>query len=381
MTQVRMAEFAVGDADSPIKTDGYVIKKGKIFQAGDYPDKQFSITPQEMMDAIVNFSPVEIDNEHRPSLFDHKMGKLFRVEAGENGVDLIGSIAIPRWMNEAIGDAPITVSTEWDIPTKRITKLALAKDPRVSDAALVASFNKANPELNKENKKMTLIQSIAELFRTADPTELAQLSAEGGEANPTPSSPSTGTNNPTPTPTSAPSPSETSAPTGTPAGQGGGSSTPVATPSAPSAASLSNDSEITALKAQVAQFAAERRVAQAQTFISEQMRDARLLPTQQHLAVAFTSALQQIVDDGGSSKVTFSKADGTQASMDVMAMWKEFVSTLPKHDLFVDHTINPNKAGAILFSGSESNEQTVYQQGLEYGQKWTEKNTPASDKK
>jgi hypothetical protein len=115
--------------------------KGKIFEAGSYPDKQFDLTEEEMAQAVAEFQPVPLDIEHITTPFDGKLGELASVS--QEGSTLFGEVRVPRWLKDVLGDEPIKVSTTWDAATKTIKKLALTHNPRINDAALVAAFNKS----------------------------------------------------------------------------------------------------------------------------------------------------------------------------------------------------------------------------------------------
>jgi len=118
-----------------------VVRRGPIFKLGDYPDKQFALTADEAKQAIAAFQPVPIDSEHKGSVFDGKLGELQTVEL--RGDILHGAIAVPQWLHDLFPDgAPIPVSTTWSRgPQKQIIGLALAKTPRVSEAAMMAAFS------------------------------------------------------------------------------------------------------------------------------------------------------------------------------------------------------------------------------------------------
>jgi hypothetical protein len=132
MAAFALATFAEG-------ADGYVLRTGKIFEAAEYADKGFAITPEELAAAAADFRPVPNNIEHGPCVLDGKLGELRAVEA--RGKDLFGTVAIPRWLHETIGDKPLKVSLEWIRKTKRIVGNALVLNPRVPDAALMAAFS------------------------------------------------------------------------------------------------------------------------------------------------------------------------------------------------------------------------------------------------
>jgi hypothetical protein len=128
------AEFSV---DGPPVEDGdYIVREGKIFQIGDYPDKGFSLTESEADEALAAFAPVPLNLEHRSTVLSGKLGQL--VETVRRGGDLIGRIRIPKWLDAAIGPDPVKVSAEWTQGEKRLQGLALCLSPRIADAAMAA---------------------------------------------------------------------------------------------------------------------------------------------------------------------------------------------------------------------------------------------------
>lgn len=135
-----IAEFEL-DADTKKSTnDGWVYRTGKIFEAGQYKDKKFEISPEELCEAIADFKPVDLDLEHMPTILDGKLGRLEAVALGADGWSLIGTVKLPKWLDEQLGDADRKVSATWDRATKRLNKLALVRNPRVKDAAVMAAF-------------------------------------------------------------------------------------------------------------------------------------------------------------------------------------------------------------------------------------------------
>lgn len=123
--------------------DGYVIRTGKVFELGDYPDKDFSLDEEEADTVTVpEFSPVYNDFEHRETLPSKKKALGQLVSVFRRGKDLIGSVRIPVWLNNMLdpGEA-LQVSLEFDRESKRIIGNAITLNPRIPDAALMAAFN------------------------------------------------------------------------------------------------------------------------------------------------------------------------------------------------------------------------------------------------
>jgi hypothetical protein len=136
--QIQLAQFDLnGDLE---ETADYVIVKGKIFEAGRFEDKQFEISPEELAAATEGFQPVPVDYSHVEGPLDGKLGELRSVSLSENGKDLMGEVAIPKWLDKALGDTARKVSCTWNRATKRLEKLALVNNPRINDAVLYSFF-------------------------------------------------------------------------------------------------------------------------------------------------------------------------------------------------------------------------------------------------
>lgn len=146
--------------NSQLTDDGkYVFKTGLIFRAGEYEDKNFTMTPEELVSAEAGFSPVPLDIEHIDNLgkLTGNLGTLEAVYTSEDGEALYGTAKIPVWLNDLYvkDDEEIKVSCTWGREDKSLKKLALVDKPRVSDAALFAAFTKdqidSNPEKTGES--------------------------------------------------------------------------------------------------------------------------------------------------------------------------------------------------------------------------------------
>jgi hypothetical protein len=127
-------------ADSPIYADDeIVVRRGLLFRAGDYPDKKFQMSAEELSAAAEAFTaPVPVDLEHTPTILDGKLGHVADIEAV--GDELFGLVTLPKWLDDAIGDQPRKVSATWYRDDKTLAGLALVLNPRVEDAALLSAF-------------------------------------------------------------------------------------------------------------------------------------------------------------------------------------------------------------------------------------------------
>ena len=137
------AAFDLGEGDAD--ADMVVYPDAKLFEAGEYPDKSYEMTPEELWAAAESFSaPVPIDLEHTPTVLDGKLGEVRSVRV--DGDELRGAVAIPKWLNSLLEDGKRKVSCEWDRATKTLKKLSIVEHPRIADAALMAAFAQARPD-------------------------------------------------------------------------------------------------------------------------------------------------------------------------------------------------------------------------------------------
>lgn len=144
--------------------EGYVYRKGLIFRAGQYADKNFEMSPEELLAAANEFEPVPLDVEHMPSIFDSKLGSLLAVEPSADGWELYGVAKIPKWLNDLHGgEFPLKVSCTWTRDSKKLSKLALVKNPRVGDAALMAAFtaNELESSSTEDHFKNTVLNFLS----------------------------------------------------------------------------------------------------------------------------------------------------------------------------------------------------------------------------
>lgn len=199
---VQMAAFSMDDLDDGRQTtdDGtstqaqgeeteYVVRWGKIFEAGEYPDKGFALTAEEMASAAAEFVPVNIGYEHFPQ--DHplkdKLGELREVKVAEDGVTLLGGVAMPAWLDKVLPPAKRMVSTVWDRATKQLKGLDLTGKPRVSDAALMSAYAEFAESLSRtmDDGLLTMDKSETEAEKMSDKEkiETEKIDAPMGEEN------------------------------------------------------------------------------------------------------------------------------------------------------------------------------------------------------
>lgn len=141
--QMDAVEFAwtpsAADVAVPSELSGHVIREGMIFRAGQYPRQSFAMTAEELKRAAAGFAdPVDVDLEHVDTLLSGKIGKLIAVWPSADGTALFGRMALPKWLDEAIGTDKRKVSVTFNRESKSIIGIALTKNPVVADAVVMA---------------------------------------------------------------------------------------------------------------------------------------------------------------------------------------------------------------------------------------------------
>jgi hypothetical protein len=195
----RSIEF---DAIAPADAEGdFVLRRGKYFELGDYPDKEFSLNEAEADAALDSFERMPINLEHTHTLFDGKLGWVQRL--WREGRDLLAEYAIPAWLQVVTGGEPIRISSEWDRETKRPIGAALVLSPRIEDAVMMTGTETGGGDnesgrvgdetgtgivqgrdLKKEDRRVSLLSRFTAFLRGEGllDEEEVQLQAGAGHA-------------------------------------------------------------------------------------------------------------------------------------------------------------------------------------------------------
>lgn len=144
-----LAEFGEDKGETVVRP------AAKIFVADLYKFKNapdFLMTPEDIMETVVNFSPVEIDDNHRPthgpdgnpvppSFFKGKLGSVISLKPSDDFTHFGGEIEFPKWLDALYKDKPIPLSATWDRNTKQLKNVAITHNPRIVGAeATPAAF-------------------------------------------------------------------------------------------------------------------------------------------------------------------------------------------------------------------------------------------------
>lgn len=325
-----------------IQPEGSVVRRsGKIFEAGSYPSEhgQFVITEQDLIAARDSFAPVPVDLDHKNTVLDGKLGTLESVDVSEDGRILFGTIALPEWLNNVLGDGIQKVSCTWDFVTKKLAGIALTKTPRITDAAIFsayAAFTASQPTIKE--KKMSFKDLVSKYLADKSDEEVAALAprmfalfATDNEDNPTPLSPE-------PAPVAPPAPA------------------PAPAPVAPAPTVPFSDNTVVELQrrlaqaeARLAQTEAERRVERATSIVDNLITTGKLMPAQRTSTLAlFAQAMNDDAANPGTF-VTFSQPDGTIVKTSRLAMLEASYQAAPSHNLTQEQVV------AFAISGGGGN--------------------------
>ena len=161
---VKMASFSVSFGDVVETDDDYIYRDGKIFETGEWPDKQFTLSDLEADAAIAKFLPCDANLEHKPNSTlgdviqaDGLFGKLVKV--WRVGKEIFGRIQIPKFIDKRLSVR--SVSCEWDRDTKSLVGIAFTTLPRIKDAAV---YSEAPPPTSLKETRMTWFEKVKALF-------------------------------------------------------------------------------------------------------------------------------------------------------------------------------------------------------------------------
>ncbi|MES2460269.1 MAG: hypothetical protein V4671_06780, partial [Armatimonadota bacterium] len=131
------ARFAVSSDSRRVEGDFAVYPNSLLFRAGEYVDKNFSMSAQELAAAASSWTPISGNVQHT----DFLKGRAAFIEKAwteENDTVLRGEVKVPLSLDTLITDAEKGISMEWTRAGKFADGFALCTNPRVSDAALMA---------------------------------------------------------------------------------------------------------------------------------------------------------------------------------------------------------------------------------------------------
>jgi len=144
MDQAIIFEFDYAPEEMPVEKDA------KIFEAGEYPDKEISITEQDLDAMVDNFTEVPVKVEHTDSPLD-PLGAVLRV--WRRGKELFARLAFPRDLAaflERRGVKKLSVALYKD--PLRLAEVSLVLSPRVPSAAMFGERSVPTPHPSPERR-------------------------------------------------------------------------------------------------------------------------------------------------------------------------------------------------------------------------------------
>lgn len=152
-----------------------------LFRAGDYPDKNFSMSPAEMANAARSWQPVPGNIQHSEFLAG-RAGTISRAWIDPTDPTVLrGEVRVPLSLDRLLTDGEKRISMEWNRAGKFADGFALCTNPRVSDAALmsleanlppVSGAAKTSGGGRKKSMKLsTCVAAFVNLFRGQEGVE------------------------------------------------------------------------------------------------------------------------------------------------------------------------------------------------------------------
>jgi hypothetical protein len=155
------AAFALEASGRRVEGDYAIYPNSLLFQAGEYPDKSFSMSPEEMWAAVEQFSPVGGNIEHTSFLAGRACEVRSIRQDSANSDVLLGEVAVPLALDGLMHGHERRLSCEWDRTAKTLTGIALTVNPRIPEAALMSAFAAAAPHTTREGQSM--VQTVHDL--------------------------------------------------------------------------------------------------------------------------------------------------------------------------------------------------------------------------
>lgn len=151
----------------------------------------------------------------------------------------------------------------------------------------------------------------------------------------------------------------------------------VYTPLAPSEEQLALQKERDEALARVAALEAENRAKEAEALANEMIEDKHLLPAGREALIALAATLSE--DDETDGFIVEYKTNlGQTKRGSRMDLLRSVLSDTPQHDLLTDHELTDLPDDAVMLKSSNDEKVSEYQKGIEFGKKWSERNSPPS---
>lgn len=140
-----------------------IVIDAKLFELGDYPDKNFSLSEEEADSVTVaSAAGKRIEFEHMPTVLSGKTGSIEK--AWRDGTSIYGTLRFSKWVGEALAGETPKLSLSFNPVTKEVEEVSIVRNPRITDASLLAAFSGETEPKPEERKGgvMSIFARIAE---------------------------------------------------------------------------------------------------------------------------------------------------------------------------------------------------------------------------
>lgn len=140
-----------------------IVIDAKLFELGDYPDKNFSLNEEEADGiTIPSAAGKPIEFEHKPTVLSGKTG--FIEKTWRDGTSIYGTLRFSSWVGQALAGETPKLSVAFNPVTKEVDEVSMVRNPRISDASLLAAFSGETVPQETERKGgvMSIFAKLAE---------------------------------------------------------------------------------------------------------------------------------------------------------------------------------------------------------------------------
>ena len=335
MNGANFATFSTANA-SISDIPGYIVYRDKfLFPEGDFPDKQFSITGDELATQAAITEQVPLDHAHSSPVcrgpLDGKFGfaRNFTVKDRNGKRALFGDIYVDDRIHPLLSTGETNLSCTWTRTDKRLHNIALVTDPRIEDAVLMAAFAQARSAPEKGTMNPKLMQDLLAAFKRGEITDAQLAVFMGAPAGSAPAGQTKDVNQGVVNDGTGPNPSG-----GQPAGgkpfkkKKGKASVVMGSIAGAPTANMSKDTndEIAQLKRKLAEFENKAHVSQTETLLAE-IRSATAAFSNKQKEVEMAQFSGEITELANSMK--FSPAQITEFRRIAAAQPAAFAQMLP----------------------------------------------------
>ena len=172
------AVFSVSASSGRTERDGFAVYPNSLlFRSGDYPDKNFSLAPDELRRAAKEWTPICGNIAHTDMLNGRAafIDRVWTEDSTDGAIVLRGEVRVPLALDQMLTDGEKRVSMEWNKAGKFADGFALVTNPRISDAALMS----LDTSTSTDKTPMTFLDKLKAFF-SDNGVALPEAESNGG---------------------------------------------------------------------------------------------------------------------------------------------------------------------------------------------------------